>query len=91
MTTVDAAGLERVEYRLSDWKSLHFKDAAKAAAYVKTFKSLHIEYKQSSHGDHIDVSYRCPKWQTLTLKSHSDAHNWQDFLKKVGFETKHAH
>ena len=91
ITTLEAAEIERVEYRLTDWKSVHFKDAKQASSYMQTFKSLHIECKQAKHGDHIDVSFRCPKWQTLTLKSHADAHNWQGFLDKVGFETKHAH
>jgi hypothetical protein len=91
IATLDAANVERVEYRLTGWKSVHFKDAAQAASYMKTFKSLHVECKQATHGDHIDVSFRCPKWQTLTLKSHSEAHNFQGFLSKIGFETKHAH
>jgi len=58
---------------------------------MKTFKTIKVECKQASHGDHIDVTFRCPKWQTLTLKTHAEAHQWQDFLKKIGFETKHAH
>ena len=91
ITTIDAAELERVDYRLPEWKSVHFDDAQKAASYVKTFKAIKVECKQESHGDHIDVTFRCPKWQTLTLKTHAEAHQWQDFLKKIGFETKHAH
>lgn len=90
-TTLVAAEIERVEYRLTDWKSVHAKDASQAATYVRTFKSLFVECKQVSHGDHIDVSFRCPSWQTLTLKSHAEAHQWQGFLQKVGFETKHEH
>ncbi len=89
--SASAANLERVDYRLTAWKSVHFKNAAQAASYMKTFKSLHVECKQSQHGDHVDVSYRCPKWQTLTLKSHAEAHNFQGFLEKIGFETKHSH
>jgi hypothetical protein len=89
--TLGAAELERVDYRLTEWKSVHFDDAQQAASYMKTFKAIKVECKQESHGDHIDVSFRSPKWQTLTLKTHAEAHQWQDFLKKIGFETKHAH
>ena len=83
--------IERVDYRLADWKSLHFKDAKQAASYVKTFKAIGVDHKQESHGDHIDVTFRCPKWRTLRLKTHKDAHQWEGFLKKIGFETKHDH
>lgn len=89
--SLSADQIEKVDYRLSAWKSLHFKDAKQAASYVKTFKSIGVEYKQESHGDHIDVTFRCPKWRTLKLKTHKDAHQWEAFLKKIGFETKHDH
>lgn len=91
VTTLDAAEIERVEYRLTNWRSVHFGDAQQAASYMEIFKSIHVECKQVSHGDHIDVSFRCPKWQTLTLKTHADAHKWQGFLQKIGFDTKHDH
>lgn len=89
--SLSAAENEKVEYRLAEWKSLHFKDAKQAQSYAKTFKSIGVEFKQESHGDHIDVRFRCPKWRVLTLKTHKEAHQWEDFLKKIGFETKHVH
>lgn len=89
--SLSAGQIEKVDYRLATWKSLHFKDASQAASYVKTFKSIGVEHKQESHGAHIDVKFRCPKWRTLKLKTHKEAHQWEDFLKKVGFETKHDH
>ena len=83
--------LERVEYRLTEWKSLHFDKAEQAKQYYQTFKSIGCEAKQDSHGNHIDVAFRCPKWKSLSLKSHAEAHKWEAFLKKAGFETKHQH
>ena len=83
--------LERVEFRLTEWKSLHFDQANHAKQYYETFKGIGCECKQDAHGDHIDVAFRCPKWRSLSLKSHSEAHKWEAFLKKAGFETNHEH
>ncbi len=83
--------MEKVEFRLMAWKSLHFDEARQAKEYSQTFKSLGCECKQESHGNHTDVTFRCPKWRSLSLKSHTEAHKWEAFLKKVGFETKHQH
>lgn len=89
--SLKADSLERVEFRLMDWKALHFDQASQAKAYYETFKGIGCECKQENHGDHIDVAFRCPKWRSLSLKSHSEAHKWEAFLKKAGFETKHEH
>lgn len=32
-----------------------------------------------------------PSGGSLNLKDHAEAHKWEAFLKKVGFETKHHH
>lgn len=88
---LQADSLEKVEFRLMTWKSLHFDQASQAKEYFQTFKSIGCECKQESHGDHIDVAFRCPKWRSLSLKSHAEAHKWEAFLKKAGFETAHKH
>lgn len=89
--SLKADSLEKVDYRLMAWKSLHFDQASQAKEYHDIFKSIGCECKQESHGDHIDVSFRCPKWRSLNLKDHAEAHKWEAFLKKAGFETKHEH
>ncbi|MEO8495919.1 MAG: hypothetical protein ABI614_12665 [Planctomycetota bacterium] len=89
--SLKADSLEKVDFRLMEWKSFHFDEADQAKQYYETFKGIGCECKQDTHGDHFDVSFRCPKWQSLTLKSHTEAHKWEAFLKKAGFETKHEH
>ncbi|MCO8121642.1 hypothetical protein NHH03_07830 [Stieleria sp. TO1_6] len=81
---------EIVEYRLVKWKTVH-GEGDKAEKMVATLKKLRCEVKVGSHGGHTDISYRCAKWQKLALKDHDAAHQWQAWLKKYGFETKHAH
>ena len=82
---------EIVEYRLEKWKTAHAEGDVKVEELVGTLKKLRCEVKVGDHGGHSDVNYRCPKWQQLELTSHDDAHKWQSWLKKHGFETKHAH
>lgn len=84
------AASEVVEYRLAAWKTTH-AEGTQADKIVKTLKTLRCEVKVGSHGGHTDVKYRCPKWQSLALKDHKTAHQWESWLKKYGFETKHKH
>ena len=86
-----AAQKEVVSYRLKEWKTVEFEDAKKAKTHYDTIKKLGCEVKQNQHDGHIDVTYRCPEWKQIALKSHSDAHKWEKWLKASGFETKHAH
>ncbi len=86
----NAAAKELVEYRLEKWKTTH-AEGDQGDKLVETLKTLRCEVKVGSHGGHTDVNYRCPKWQQLALKSHEEAHQWEAWLKKHGFETKHAH
>jgi hypothetical protein len=84
------AAAEVVAYRLASWKTTH-AEGPQAEKLVKTLKKLRCEVKVGSHGGHTDVKYRCEKWQSLALKDHQTAHQWESWLKKYGFETRHKH
>ena len=86
-----SAEREIVGYRLQEWTTAEFEDSGRAETHYKTLKKLGCEVKQERHGDHFDVTYRCPEWRELSAKSHSDAHKWEDWLKDCGFETNHKH
>jgi hypothetical protein len=88
---VNAQQAYEVEYRLVNWKTLHFHEAGKANLHFKTMKDLGCEAKQHPHNGHIDVTYRCPAWRRITLPTDAEAHNWERWLKSSGFETKHQH
>jgi diphthamide synthase (EF-2-diphthine--ammonia ligase) len=87
---VGAAESELVEYRLVSWKTAH-SDADKAEALVNALKKLRCEVEVAVHNGHTDVKYRSVKWQRISLKDHAAAHQWESWLKKHGFETKHTH
>jgi hypothetical protein len=80
-----------VDYRLLEWKTAHLHDPAQAKLIHDALKSLECEVQQHSHGDHIDLSYRCLRWRRLTLASDELAHQWQHWLRLQGFQTRHEH
>lgn len=82
---------EIVRYRLPDWKRKHLHDAAKATKITETLKKLGCEVKKADHNGHIDVTYRCPQWKQLDLKSHDEAHKWEAWFKEFHFQTEHKH
>ena len=89
--SLHAAENESVEFRLADWKTIHFDDSKKGTAHYDAVKKLGCEVKKEDHGGHLDVSYRCKDWKKMTVASHDAAHEWERWLKAAGFETKHKH
>ena len=86
-----AAQRELVKFRLMTWKAAHFDDEKVATEQAATLEKIGCEVKQHKHGDHFDVSYRCTKWRSIAFKTHKEAHEWEHWLKKAGFETQHEH
>lgn len=82
---------EVVKYHLQDWKNVHTKSNEEAEKLLKTFKTLKVETQVADHGNHKDVKYRCVTWKQLSTKDHQTAHQWEAWLKKLGFETIHEH
>lgn len=80
-----------VAYRLKETKTIHFDDARKARLHLDAVKKLGCEAKMDDHGGHLDVMYRLKLWKALTLADEATAHQWEDWMKKSGFETLHAH
>ena len=87
----DAAHGEAVEYRSEKWLTQHFDTAAQASEFVLVTKALGCEIKQGQHDGHFDVQFRLASWRHLEAANHDVAHARQDWLKKLGFETKHSH
>ena len=86
-STCDAADAFVVKFRLQKAKNAHFDDAKSAQALANTVKKLGGEAKQGSHAGHFDVSYVCPTWKAVSLKTHDEAHQWAHWLKANAFET----
>ena len=80
-----------VDFRLTSWKKIHVEDVKKADVHFKTLKRLGCEVKKDVHNGHVDISYRVVKWRTASFMTHKEAHQWQNYFKGMGFETRHTH
>lgn len=87
----DGTVKEIVQYRMDDWRAQHIHDATELNQLLALYRGLGCEVEVSSHNGHSDVKSRCPQWMQIELPTHDAAHQWMDFLKKGGFETKHEH
>ena len=90
LTSVSQAG-EAIAYRLSKTKEMHFDNGRKAAQHLAAVRKLGCKARMDSHGGHTDVIYRSPRWQVLEVDNDKLAHQWENWLKKAGFETVHGH
>ena len=86
-------GEETVQLRLIDWKTTHLtgEEIKEAKSFTASLENIGCAVKSHAHGDHADVTYRCPTWTTVHVADHAAAEQWQAWLKGHGFETKHAH
>lgn len=82
---------ETVQYKMDDWKTLHFKSTQENEAYIAMFKMLGCETKMEKHGDHEDVMVRCATWGNMGVPNHSEAAAWMGVLEKLGFAVDHHH
>ena len=80
-----------VQYRLVKQKTIHLDGEKTAKSYHQSLENLGCESKLGGHGGHFDLTYRCPKWRAAEFDGHAAAHQWQNWLKKLGFETAHKH
>lgn len=86
-------GDETIQLRLTDWETVHLTgpEMKSAREFTATLQEIGCSVKSHAHGDHADVSYRCPTWATIHVPDDAAADQWQEWLKSHGFETKHAH
>lgn len=80
-----------VKFRLTTKKSAHFDDKRAAGKFGDSLKQLGCDVKTENHGNHLDITYRCPEWRSVEAESDEAAHRWESWLKKHGFETAHKH
>ncbi|MCC7425196.1 MAG: hypothetical protein IT428_33415 [Planctomycetaceae bacterium] len=80
-----------VEFRLPKQRSAHFDDPREASQFGKDLQRLGCDVRTENHGEHLDVTYRCPQWRSIEASSDAAAHRWEGWLKSQGFETSHRH
>ena len=90
LSSVTEAG-KAIAYRLTKTMEMHFDDTRKAEKHLAAVKKLGCEARMDSHGGHTDVLYRSAKWKVMEVANDKLAHQWEDWLKKAGFEARHEH
>ncbi|QDV55382.1 hypothetical protein [Rosistilla oblonga] len=86
-----AGQIEEVNYRVSEWKTMHIETKEQITELTAMLKGLGCELKISQHSGHADLSFRCQQWKHIEVGSHQVATTWEQWLVKMGFEVKHDH
>lgn len=84
-------GEESIAYRLTNWKTIHFESADERNQLLAIVQGFGCEIRQETHDGHEDVLVRCPQWMHAEFSTHAIAGNWEQWLKRTGFETQHEH
>ncbi len=90
---VDAAmlnGPEVVEFRLTEWQTLH-AGLDEVQPFVASLSKVGCEVQQTDHGDHVDIRFRSPVWRDIHLVDHQTAEGWIAFFESQQFEVIHEH
>ena len=78
---------KKVGFRLTQWKTIHSDNNQQALDNMKVLRQIGCEVQQASHGNHIDIKFRCPSWKTINTDDESKSMQWQDWLMAKNFET----
>lgn len=82
---------QSIAFRLTEWKSMHFDNAADATLQLQTLKKLGCEAQSEEHSGHIDVRFRALRWTKVSLDTQKLADQWESWFRTNGFETLHGH
>lgn len=76
---------QRISFRTSKPIAGHYHSSQEAATTEKTLKQIGCETKRSQHDGHIDLTYECQFWRSLTLSDAKEVANWNKWLTAKGF------
>ena len=76
----------KIGFRMSEWKTIHGDGTAATQQFVDTLEKIGCEVKQSDHGNHVDVSFRCANWTAFAMQTEDQTEQWQQWLKDNEFE-----
>ena len=76
---------QRLSFRTVKPISAHFKTDKEAAAIEKTLKQLGCTVETGQHEGHVDLTYQCTFWRSLTLRDAKEVDQWNKWLTAKGF------
>lgn len=86
-TALAKSSLKKIGFRVIDWKTIHSKDEDETKETIAALKKVGCEVISESHGDHIDVKYRCSDWKSLSFATDQLVNQWSTWLSAKGMET----
>jgi hypothetical protein len=54
---------------------------------IATLQKIGCEVKQDNHGGHVDISFRCPGWKSISVENDEQSQQWHTWLVGNEFET----
>ncbi len=82
-----AAPAKKMGFRLIEWKTIHSHSQEEAKETVAALQKIGCEVTSNSHGNHIDVQYRCPEWKSMKLATDQLVNQWSSWCAGKGMET----
>ena len=81
------AVVKKVGFRLANWRTVHGDGTKATTDMVATLQKIGCEVKQENHGGHMDISFRCPSWKTVSVQNDDQSNQWHQWLVNNEFET----
>ena len=79
--------VKKVGFRMANWRTIHGDGTKATTDLVTTLQQIGCEVKQDNHGNHTDISFRCPSWKTVSVQSDDQSNQWHQWLVNNEFET----
>ena len=79
--------VKKVGFRMASWRTIHGDGTKATTDLVTTLQKIGCEVKQDNHGNHTDISFRCPSWKTVSVQNDDQSNQWHQWLVNNEFET----
>lgn len=82
-----SSSAKKIGFRVSEWKTIHSHDASVMQTEMQTLTKIGCEVTTASHGDHVDLKYRCSNWKTIEVPTDELSKQWTAWLADKEMET----
>lgn len=81
----------RVGYQLADSRRVGVGSNQEANSTRQILELMGCQVTVHDNDGRIELEYSCPEWKTVGFPNCGIAHSWQDWMKQMGFATRHSH
>lgn len=78
---------KKIGFRMLNWKKRCVHNADEANQLIASLEKIGCEVVQANHNGHMDVSYRCPEWKTITVENDTFQAQWTNWMGTAGLDT----